>query len=359
MKNILKFSLMTVVLLLSAFSAWVYTSTFHPDDEMPIAIDMSTDARLAPSDRPLKLLSWNIQFLAGNFDNHFFYSGGTDPWPSVARTEAVADELAALIKREDPDIILLQEIDLNADRTGGKNQVRMLQERLADRYPVESTTYYWKADYVPHPAVMGRAGMALAILSKYKLEDGMRYALPAISSDDIVTRQFNLKRAVQTAELPLQDGSSLTIVNTHLSAFAQGTDTMERQIARVMSVLGTLDQANHPWVMGGDFNLLMDTQLIAQVKTDDQWEYNQTKTELAPLAERYRSFPNKADTLGDARSAFYTHISATHPKRLPDKTIDYIFFSDTLSIASSKVHRSDALLISDHLPLVVEVQRSE
>lgn len=356
MVRILKLFVFGLLALIAAFLGWVYLATYHPADEMPLDIVETAEAPLAPSDRPLKILSWNIQFLAGNYDNHFFYSGGEDVWPPVERTETVADELAAVLRSENPDVILIQEIDLDADRTGRRNQVEMLLKRLNGQYPVQTSTYYWKADFVPHPAIMGRAGMALTILSKYKLTNAVRYALPMITSDDILTRQFNLKRAIQTADLQLEGGQTLTLLNTHLSAFAQGTDTMERQIARVMQVTSDLDNASKPWVMGGDFNLLMDPSLIEYVEAIDQWEYNEAFTALTPLADKYASFPSKDQTQSDTRSAYLTHVSAKNPTRQPDKTIDYIFTANTVSLTSGTVRRKDTLLIADHLPVIVGVQ---
>jgi endonuclease/exonuclease/phosphatase (EEP) superfamily protein YafD len=38
----------------------------------------------------------------------------------------------------------------------------------------------------------------------------------------------------------------------------------------------------------------------------------------------------------------------------PDRTLDYIFFADTMTMVNGYVRQADTLAISDHLPLVAE-----
>ena len=73
--------------------------------------------RFDPSRKKLKVLSWNIQFAASTKHN-FFYEGGTAvSVPSADDVHATLDTIAATIQKEDPDIVLLQEVDRGARRT--------------------------------------------------------------------------------------------------------------------------------------------------------------------------------------------------------------------------------------------------
>lgn len=349
----LKWALAVLAFLALAFLSWIYLSTYHPADEQaePVTSLAGPMPKLRAG-QEVKVLSWNIQFLAGNRDNHFFFTGGTDPWPNEGRVFEVADEVAAIILDEDPDVVLLQEVDEGADRTHGHNQTQMLLDRLKGRYPTYSETYYWKADFVPHPAVMGSAGMKLVTLSKYKIDKATRQALPLITSDDWLTRQFSLKRAILSAQMPVEGGTALDMMNIHQSAFAQGDDTMARQVARVMDLLAKRDKAGAPWILGGDFNLLPDQSVYDAMPDARRTNYNPAGTELAPMMARYGSLPSLAEATGPNKSSFYSHSPANDPMRQPDKTIDYIFHSDTLTIGAHKVRQRGTRLISDHLPLV-------
>ena len=57
---------------------------------------------------------------------------------------------------------------------------------------------------------------------------------------------------------------------------------------------------------------------------------------------------------------YYTHI-ANDPdaKGKADRTIDYIFHSNGIETKSYNVRQKDTSTISDHLPLIVEIQIPE
>ncbi|MCC2616313.1 endonuclease/exonuclease/phosphatase family protein [Aestuariibacter halophilus] len=350
MKTLLKGLVGLVLLVGIGFTSWVYLSTYHPADVESEAVHNQADTPTLLPGQTVKVLSWNVQFMAGNQNNHFFYDDGPDPWPDKDTVTKVTDNVAAFIQAQDPDIVLLQEMDDEADRTHLQDQTQMLLARLP-QYTAYTETFYWKADYVPHPAIAGRVGMKLLVLSKYALSKATRYALPAITTDDIVTRQFNLKRAMLQVHLPVEGSNELVLINTHLSAFAQGSDTMARQIDTVMARLASLPEGT-PWVMGGDFNLLPNDAALASY-TELRSHYNDQGTELYPLITQYPSVPSLADIEADP-SPWYTYMSPLDPARTPDRTIDYIFHAPTLEKTHGAVLLGDAKPLSDHLPIVLE-----
>lgn len=351
MLRLFKWLLLLITVLAVAFLFWVYSSTFHPDDVMhePI-VSPAALPRLQAGQR-VKILSWNVQFMAGNADNHFFYDDGPDPWPSKQRIEQTLTQAAAFIRAQNPDLVLLQEVDDLADRTHLFDQTQGLLELLPD-YQAYTETFYWKADYLPHPQINGRVGMKLVVLSKVALGEATRYALPLITTDDIITRQFNLKRAMQQVRVPVEGGADLVVINTHLSAFAKGSDTMQRQIDAVMQRLDDLQ--GKPWVMGGDFNLLPNEAALDAFE-EKRSAYNDQGTEIAPLIASYPSVPALVDIERNPEP-WFTYMSPTDPRRNPNRTIDYIFYANNLSKVRGKVLRGDALVISDHLPILLEVQ---
>jgi len=118
----------SIALITLLVSGGVYLTTFHPDAIEDEAIISSA---VAPKLRPgqqLKILSWNLQFLAGRPrpGNNFFFDGGSDPWPSLQTVMANARAVANIIRQEDPDVILLQELDDGAERTHFKDQLQLI-----------------------------------------------------------------------------------------------------------------------------------------------------------------------------------------------------------------------------------------
>lgn len=350
MKKTIKTLVGLLATLLVVFSAWVYFSAYHPGDVEQEVVHSPAQAPTLQAGQAVKILSWNVQFMAGNSNNHFFYDDGTDPWPDADTVSRVTRQLAQFIAEQDPDIVLLQEVDDLAKRTHMRDQTQQLLHYLP-QYRAYTESFYWKASYLPHPQIRGRVGMKLVVLSKYALNKATRYALPAITSDDIVTRQFNLRRAMQQVHLPVQDGRELVVINTHLSAFAQGSDTMERQVEAVMARLATLP-ADAAWVMGGDFNLLPNDAAIASY-SELRSKYNEQGTELYPLISQYPSIPALEKIELDPEP-WYTYMSPSDPHRRPSRTIDYLFYAPSLQVEDGTVLRGEATALSDHLPVTIE-----
>lgn len=337
-------------LLTGLFFAWLYFSALQVKDTQPEKFSNLPDAPTLKSGQTIKVLSWNIQFLAGNENNHFFFDYGDDTWPSSSTRQQILKQIAEVIIAEQPDIILLQEVDEGAKRTGYEDQLVALMALLPPEYGNHASTFYWQASFVPHPSLMGAVGMKLSTLSKYRITQATRHALTGIRSQSWIMQQMNPKRAILETQLPFGDSKTLRLLNTHLSAFAQNSDTMEVQVKQVMEVM-TKNQAQNV-IIGGDFNLLPSS--FAYNLLDDQGKsyYNPKETELSLLLNAFNSIPSVENMRGNDHARWFTyspnHISAA----LPDRTIDYLFYSSGLSLVKEDVRSLDTHLISDHLPII-------
>lgn len=339
--------------LSTLFLMWVYAVTFHPDAVMPIAVQCSADAQDYQG-QPLKIMTYNIQYLAGK--GYVFYydlpgNTGPDERPSPQSIQATLQGISTLIREQNPDVLLIQEFHDGAKATDYQNQLQLLQDALGDMaYACSAAAFYWKADFVPHPRIFGSVGMKLGTLSRYRLSSAARYQLPLIPADPI-TQAFNLKRAVLVTELA--GTPAVSLLNTHLDAFAQGSDTMQRQVAQLMALLAQKDQQGHLWLLGGDFNLLAPS-IYPNLPASQQYLYN-PHTELSPLLEKYPSVPSQQDMAADP-TAWFTHFPNDTDVSAPDRTIDYVFLSKQWQIKHAQVIRGSSLSLSDHLPLLLEVE---
>ena len=357
--KIFRWAASAVLFIALLVSGAVYFTTYHPDAiEDEAIISLASAPQLRPGQR-LKILSWNLQFLAGRPNNNFFFDGGSDPWPSLQTVTANARAVANIIRQEDPDVILLQELDDGAARTHFQDQLQLILSLLPADYAAHTSSFYWLADFVPHSELLGGVGMKMSIISKYRLASAKRYALPAITTDDILARQYNLKRAIQGTYLPIEGGGKLNLLNTHLSAYAQGRDTMLRQVAMVDKVLEQHAAQGEPVLLAGDFNLLPSNAAYRNLGTNSRKYYNKGGTEVAPLLERYSSVPSLPETLGANRHDWFTHIANDNHSEAPDKTIDYIFYTGKLALREHYVRSADTLKLSDHLPVVASFTLSK
>ncbi|MDP2546731.1 endonuclease/exonuclease/phosphatase family protein [Oceanobacter sp. 4_MG-2023] len=339
-------------LLALGFAAWVYSSTYHPAAQETAELSCPTttpeyDARQGP----LSVMSYNVQFFAGK--QYVFYfdmpdNQGPDTRPSSQDIATTISGIAALLKETAPDIVFLQEVHDGAAATDHGDQLAELLKQLpANRYPCIASTYYWKADYIPHPQIMGSVGMKLVTLSRYKLSDALRHRLPQPPMD-IVSAQFYLKRAILEARLPTVGGPDWQLFNTHFDAFAQGSDTMEQQVDIAASLMQKQDRQDRPFILGGDLNLLMPGQL-AQLQPSQRYLY-QENTELRRLLQ-WPSVPSVENIQSEA-ATWFTHYPNDPDVSGPDRTLDYLFYSQQLSAHNPEVINTRTTQnLSDHLPV--------
>ena len=250
--------------------------------------------------------------------------------------------------------MLLQEINGKEDsRTYYTDQANELLKRLPDDlYPCQSEAPYWKAEFIFHPAVLGPVDMKLLTLSKYRITKSVRHQLPRMLRNFLVT-PFHFQRALLESHIATDSNDTVALINTHFDAWGAGTGIMDRQIARTEELLQSLDSANIPWVLGGDLNLLppdnnRQRQKILAARTGDYDE----KSQIELLYERYRGIPALQHLNSNDAPAWYTQFPNDPTVSAPDRTIDYLFYSDQWSLDDAYIRREDTLDLSDHLPVV-------
>lgn len=355
MLRIIKYLLGTLALLFLSVAGIAYLITYHPDAVESVEVKGQGGEPLRPG-QELKVLSWNVQYMGGK--NYVFYydlpgDAGPDSRPSAEDIALTLDEVARIIHDENPDIILLQEMDVDSRRTDRADQMALLGEKISPQYRYSAQTYYHRALFVPHRMIMGRVGLSLGVFSKYPISGAKRHQL-AMMPMDFFTRMFYLKRCVLDCRLPVQGGGELAVLNTHLDAFAQGTDTMLRQAEQVRDMLAELDAQGLPWLIGGDFNLLPPGQRHL-ISPSRQCSYN-AESELAILSNRWPSVPAVIDCIGPDRERWFTHFPNDPSIKAPDRTIDYIFYSRSMRMLRGSVRSHDTLRISDHLPVLISLR---
>jgi endonuclease/exonuclease/phosphatase family metal-dependent hydrolase len=340
-------------LLILGLLLLVWSLTYHPKPMEPVPVKNRPDAPLLSRSQPFTVMNWNVQYMAGK-NYVFFYDlldgSGPDVRPRREDLDATTKEVARVIAQRRPDFILLQELDEGAKRSDGENQLKKLLALLPPEYGSFASAWYWKAAFVPHPKVWGRVGLKLAVISRHRLSAATRHQLP-LMPDWWVVQQFNFKRAVLEVRVPLAEGGELALMTTHLDAFAQGTDTMERQVQAVRRLLGGQDDAGRPFILGGDFNLLPDRAAYDRL-APPQRAYYKPDTELATLGAGWSSVPAPEHTQGPDFARWFTHFPNDPRVSGPDRTIDYLFFSKALRVEAPAVLSEGTQRISDHLPIV-------
>jgi endonuclease/exonuclease/phosphatase family metal-dependent hydrolase len=325
-------------------SRWL---NYHPRLIEPIDVhNLETAPLLLPGQR-LRVVTFNVQFLAGT-SYHFFYEGGPDTL--VARSD-IENTAGTFLANSNADLVLLQEVDSGARRTCYLDEVALLRNTLPKEMQNLATAYYWKSKFVPHPKILGPAGTKLVLFSRYRLTRARRFQLP-YTSGNLIERDFNLKRAILEVELPLANGDFLTVLNTHLEAFPKGTQVMERQVQKVLERLRWSGRGNHPWILGGDFNLLPPGQ-AARLSPEHRANHREP-SEIGSIYERYPGVPMLAEATGGEMDRCFTFTQRSSGGRIPVKTLDYLFAAPSVTIERYRVQQAGMMNVSDHLPLIAE-----
>ncbi|MDP2309370.1 MAG: endonuclease/exonuclease/phosphatase family protein [Pseudomonadota bacterium] len=315
----------------------------RPVDHEPIpVVTRGPVAPLRPG-VPFTVLCWNIQF-AGTRRLKFFYDGGDAVHvPAVDRELGLAG-ISEELRAADADIVLLQEVDRDSDRTGRVDELGALLERAP--YPAFASAPCHRSRFVPVPtrAPLGRVDMHVAMLAKVPLESAIRIQLPLLR-EPRWRRAFNLKRCLLWAQVPI-DGweRPLHVAVTHLAAFSRGDGTLGRQVAVLSQWMEDRERAGDPFVLGGDLNLLPPGDDPLRLGAD-AIEYGDRPNPIEVLIPRFRTVIPPSE-LRDSDNATYLPWGAV----VADRMLDYLFVSDGIEVVEAgPVSRREP--VSDHHPL--------
>lgn len=319
---------------------------FDPPEVQAATVRCTGDVPEIPRHRPIKVLVWNIQY-AGSRAHHFFYDGGDAVSVPRAEVEATLDGIAEVVRRVDPDLILWQEVDRGSRRTQGIDELEELLARVP--YPCVTDTPYHKAPYVPFPPRehLGKVDMRLAVMSRYRIDKATRFDLPRMN-EPWLRQQFNLKRAMLAAELPIAGGGRFVAYDAHLSAFSRGDGTVAKQLASMAARIDAVEQEGASWLLGADLNCLPPGD--DPNRLGDQVSLYEPESPLIPWFERYASAVPLTEHQRDP-GPFRTYMP--WGSQVADRAIDHVFHAPTVEMRRFAVLQ-DVTTLSDHHPLLFE-----
>lgn len=299
--------------------------------------------RSLPTDRPFRVVSWNLQFCGGRREP-WFYEGGTAVFvPPADQARALAG-VVAVLRRLEADVVLLQEVDRGSDRTDRHDQLATLLAALPGFGAVSAPVH--RNRFVPFPPhrFLRRLDLHLAILARAPLSRPERMHLPGLREPRL-RAHFNLHRALLSADVPVAAGGSLRLGNTHLSAFTGGDDTLVRQMREVSA---WMERGPSPHLLGGDFNLLPPGDDPSRLPTDRE-DHPGERAAIDPFFDRFASALPPAGQLLPAAGTYLPPGASA-----PDRTLDWIFHGAGLRTERAWVEPVDPF-VSDHWPVVAEL----
>ncbi len=353
------FILLLPVLLLINRSCELPATGFE-DEETALYYFKNETAVPPPPDSTIRIMTWNIRFGIGRgpwFGDACGYKVIYKPDKIIANLSAIA----GCINSVKPDILLLQEVDINSSRSGYVDELRWILDHTDFNYAVYGSQ--WKAQFIPSDG-LGRMDEANAILSRWPVEDAQRIQLALRQDQDRLTRYFYERCCMVKAKISIPGFQPLYAVNIHASAFATD-DTKHQHIVAFENELAQIAGAGHWFVAGGDLNTLppgsdstdycmkdmCPGESYHQPGDDPQHKEGSNYTpESLWLSGLYEAFNSAVppDDYKPNQARYFTHT--TRPGHTWDRTLDYLFSNNRWRRGTAVVHQ-DFLSESDHAPL--------
>ncbi|RYF88582.1 MAG: endonuclease/exonuclease/phosphatase, partial [Chitinophagaceae bacterium] len=167
------------------------------------------------------------------------------------------DAIAAVINETKPDLVGLQEIDVNTERSGSTiNQAEELAKKTGMYF------HFGKAiDF-------GGGGYGVAILSRYPISEARVYPLTSIKD------RKGEPRVLLTAMIKLPSGKEIRFANTHLDS----EKNSENRLAQTKDINVIASKDMLPVIITGDFNAYPGS---AEIKLMDE-VFKRTCNECGP-----------------------------------------------------------------------------
>ncbi len=212
------------------------------------------------------------------------------------------DAIAKAIKDQNPDLVALQEVDVNTKRSGKFNQAEEIARRLGMSFFFAKAIDHEGGDY------------GIAILSKYPMTETKVSRLPTEASTK------GEPRVLATAKITLPDGRFIRFGSTHLDAQKEHINR-ELQIKEINRI--TADE-NLPFIIAGDFNATPGSTVI--------------------------------NLLDQSFTRSCQQCEFTIPVIKPNKTIDFIAFTPKSKFSVQSTTVIPERYASDHLPVLGVLQ---
>ncbi len=356
------FSLIIPVLLLITHSC-EFPATNFDEEENAILYSKSEIINPPQLDSTVRVMTWNIRFAIGR-----------GPWFGDAcgykviysKTEIIHNltNIAERINSVKPDILLLQEVDINSTRSAYVDQLQWLLDHTYFNYAAYGSQ--WKAQFIPSDG-LGRMDEANAILSRWPLSEAKRIQLELRRDQDKLTRYFYERCCMVKAKVSIPGFNDFYAVNIHASAFATD-ETKHHHIEAFKKELDNITAANYWFIAGGDLNTLPPNSDSTDYCSEDMCSgesfhhagddplhkegsnYTPESTWLTGFYSDYQSAVG-LDLYYQNQPAYFTHT--TRPEHTWDRTLDYLFTNHHWRAGSTIVHQ-DFFFDSDHAPVSAE-----
>ena len=362
-RKIIKWILCLLLACALAFLAlllWLTATEYRPTavEELEVSREGGTDGKTLSVGDTVRVMTWNIGYgcLGDNAD--FFMDGGTHVRTADrVRLAENMDAITAEISMQEPDAVLLQEVDSNSARSFGINEA----ERLMEAFPGMCSTKAanMRVRFLPYPIPpMGRVDSGIMTLSGYEITEAERVQLPVPFKWPV--RTANLKRCLMVDRIPVrtEDGEQkeLVLVNLHLEAYDSG-EGKAAQTAMLRDILEAEAQKGSYVIAGGDFNqTFSNVDDSAYPELEGMWHCGELDAE--EFGDGFRLLMDNRVPTCRSLDRPYVNADGTAPAHDPQSfqfyMIDGFIVSENVRVQTLETLHLD-FQNSDHEPVLMDV----
>ncbi len=264
--------------------------------------------------KTLRILAYNIAHGRGPTNGNWDESG------QLKRRRI--EQIAELIREQNPDVVILNEVDFNATWSGHQNQAEAIARLVGYDHRAEQRNLdlqFIYGSWVFGNAVLSKFPIVSAQPVRYPVLSGWEHALAGSKQGIACTLQLSPEEQVR-------------VIAVHLEVRSAPV-----RKASAEALLSDLEQAEVPTVLAGDFNSSLSEQ------EDARWPTGQTALDLLAGSGAIQLPPTKNPRVDD-----FT-FSSTDPQRV----IDWILIPPETRYAEYRVLPSE---LSDHRPVMAVIE---
>ncbi|MDA3823781.1 MAG: hypothetical protein PF450_14385 [Bacteroidales bacterium] len=248
----LKYLLWFVLSIIGLFALFLLYSSIDNYNPAPVEQIATDNEANILSDSTFSIVTWNIGYAGLDKSMDFFYDGGENVRPDK---EGVRNNLKGILKTvstfRQTDFILLQEVDKKSKRSYRNNIYKLLTDLFSEYSSAFGKNYDVAFVPLPPSEPMGKVVSGLQTLSLHTPAEVQRYSFDGNYSWPMSI--FMLDRCFLMNRYPLSMGKELIIINTHNSAYDDGSLRKQQMDFLKDIILEEYAKGNYV-IVGGDWN---------------------------------------------------------------------------------------------------------
>lgn len=241
-----------LLLLVIGYLTYVVISYNRIGDNLKLEITGTAKAGTLKMNTEYTAVTYNIGFGAYTPDFTFFMDGGTQSWANSKESVInCTDGDIALLKKYQPDMILLQEVDSNSTRSYHVDQVKLFRDAFHDTSSSFAVNYHSAFLFYPIFQPHGASNSGLLTLSNIQISSAMRRSLPISES---LSKIIDLDRCYSVNRIHTENEKELVVFNVHLSAYATNSGLQTQQLQMLFGDMQQEYEKGNYVICAGDFN---------------------------------------------------------------------------------------------------------